>query len=310
MSNNVLTEDEFKTLIQLAKKVVWTDRETKRKIQANKINITPVNFYSNIPSVEDMENSFEYKKPHVSDGPYSDIFDPKKMAWVLSELKQYSEEFNPPVDKVSEDSTEFYWNNSSFSYMDAMSYYCMIRYFKPDRIVEIGSGMSTVIANQAMGKNAKGEQILIEPYPLDYLTQLPTVSSIEDRFVQSFDLQELVALVDSSDMLFIDSTHTVKLGSDCLYIYLKLLPAISKKLIVHAHDIALPYAFGPSKFDKHVYWTEQYLLYAYMLDNPKVKTLMGSLYAKKNLPVLSKLIMNDKYGDGGGSFWFELDGSA
>ena len=78
------------------------------------------------------------------------------------------------------------------------------------------------------------------------------------------------------------------------------MPQITTDIIVHSHDIFLP--FGMPKnwaLEKHIYWTEQYLLYAYILDNPKVEVLYGSAYASQKLPDVIKNLMNDKYPGGG-----------
>lgn len=85
---------------------------------------------------------------------------------------------------------------------------------------------------------------------------------------------------------------------------------IKKNILVHTHDVYLPFGMPQKKaLDLHIYWTEQYLLYAYMLDNPKVKVLFGKLLCKKLLiRIFSKKLMNGKYGDGSGSIWYELNG--
>ena len=85
------------------------------------------------------------------------------------------------------------------------------------------------------------------------------------------------------------------------------LPEITKKMLVHAHDVFLPYAQPQSKIKNHIYWTEQYLLYAYLLDNPKTRALTGSYLCHRQFPEISKELMGGKYADGGGSFWFELN---
>ena len=56
-----LTEQEFKTLIALSRKVLWSDLKIRQKMQEQKVNIVPANFYSDIPLVKDIENSFEYQ---------------------------------------------------------------------------------------------------------------------------------------------------------------------------------------------------------------------------------------------------------
>ena len=188
-----------------------------------------------------------------------------------------------------------------------MSYYCIIRHFKPKRILEIGAGNSTLVANHALEANGMGDLVLIEPFLPEYLRDIKSISKTHEKIVQDFELKELVSLVQEADILFIDSTHTVKIGSDCLFIYLKLLPEITKKMLIHAHDIALPYAQPQSKIKNHIYWTEQYLLYAYLLDNPNTRALTGSYLCQRQFSEMSERLMGGKYKDGGGSFWFELN---
>jgi len=304
--NNELSEKELATLIRLSKKVLWSDISTRKKLQEHKVNVVPANFYSNIPLIEDVENSFEYKEGN--DEIYNiDIFDQDVISGFIEEMSTYAAEFNPVIESENAAENRYFWNNSQFSYSDAMSYYCVIRHFKPDHILEIGAGFSTLVANEALLKNGKGKITIIEPYPRDFLAKLECVDNIIESFVQDIPVDELVSLVDSVDIWFIDSTHTVKVGSDCLYIYLLIMPRLSKDIIVHAHDIFLPYAFPKNKaLDKHIYWTEQYLLYAYMLDNPRVEVLFGSAYANKKLNAPLKKLMDGKYPSGGASIWFKL----
>ena len=192
-----------------------------------------------------------------------------------------------------------------------MSYYCVIRHLKPDCILEIGSGYSTLVADQALKKNGQGKLVLIEPDPKDFLIKLESVDKIIKSFVQDISVKDLLDLIEKCQIWFIDSTHTVKVGSDCLYLYLKIMPEIRKDITVHTHDIYLPFGIPKKKvLEQHIYWTEQYLLYAYMLDNPKIEVLFGSAYAQKKLPDLLKSLMRNKYPGGGGSLWYQLKGES
>jgi hypothetical protein len=78
--------------------------------------------------------------------------------------------------------------------------------------------------------------------------------------------------------------------------------------MVHAHDIHLPFPLPQKDFDRHVYWTEQYLLYAYLLDNPKATVVFGSVYNNRFLHDGLVEMMCGKRPTGGGSIWFRLDG--
>ena len=304
-----LSEEEFKTLISLSRKVLWSDPKVRKKIQEYKINIIPVNFYSNIPSISDIENSFEYQ--NLDSEVYNcNIFNRKTISSFIEQICIYADEFNPPLEGNIENPTNFFWKNPTFSFSDAMSYYCIVRHLKPDYILEVGSGFSTIVADQALQKNGKGKLILIEPYPQEFLVKLPSVEKIIKSFVQDIPVKDLVELIESCQIWFIDSTHTVKVGSDCLYLYLKVMPEIRQDLLIHTHDINLPFGFPKKKvLERHIYWTEQYLLYAYLLDNPKMEVLFGSSYVKKILPESTKRLMKGKYPGGGGSLWYQLRGS-
>ena len=304
-----LSAREFKTLIRLCQKVVWSAPEYRKKIQQHGVNIVPANFYSDIPLIDDITDSFEYRDGASEVYNYNNLFDEELIGGFIEKIAQYSCEFNPPNSGSKENPEGFYWENSAFSYSDAMSYYCVVRYFKPDHILEIGSGYSTFVADMALKKNGTGKLTLIEPYPMSFLKELETVEAIIESKIQDIPIKKAVDLIESCDIWFIDSTHTVKIGSDCLYMYLILMPEVKKDLIVHTHDIFLPYGFPKNKaLSIQAYWTEQYLLYSYMLDNPKIQMLFGSSYAKTALPDKMDLLMDGKYPGGGGSIWYELNG--
>lgn len=305
-----LTDEEMQQLILLAKKVLWAPAEVRRQLQENRINITPANFYSNVPLVSDIETSFEYR--NEGEEVYnSGLFDPDKIGEFIDALCEYSEEFSPPLEAADAPENSYYWRNTAFSYSDAMSYYCVLRHFKPEHVLEIGSGYSTLVADAALRQNGSGRITLLEPYPMDFLRELESVTEILETFAQDIPVPQFVELVESTDVWFIDSTHTVKIGSDCLYIYLKVMPEIKKDIIVHTHDIYLPFAMpARSALDRHIYWTEQYLLYAYFLENPKIEVLFGSAYGRKVLPDKIDQLMGDKHPGGGGSIWYKLNGAS
>jgi len=305
-----LIDSEFKELIRLAKKVLWSSPETRQKIQAHKVNITPANFYSEIPLIDDIKNSFEYRSQD-EEVYNSGLFDRDVIEQFVDEISVYSEEFSPPEEGDKANPTEFFWKNTAFSYSDAMSYYCVLRHFKPNHVLEIGSGFSTLVADRALKKNGVGRITLIEPFPMEFLKNLDTVYNIIESFAQDIPVPEFVELVESAEVWFIDSTHTVKIGSDCLYIYLKVMPEISTDIIIHTHDVRLPFGMSQkTALERHVYWTEQYLLYAYMLDNPKIEILFGSWHAHKTMPETMKKLMAGKYAGGGGSIWYKLNGKS
>lgn len=303
-----LSAEEFQQLVKLSKRVLWQNHETRRRLQDLGVNIVPANFYSEIPTHAELDESFEYR----DDIPFqSALFDPTPMARFAEEnLLPYCDEFDPPSENPDAPVVKrYFWNCPAFKTTDALAYYAMICHVKPKRIVEIGCGFSTLVAVEAVRANGFGEIICIEPYPKDWLRDLP-VQLIEEK-VQGLGADFFQDTLSDGDILFIDSTHTVKNGSDVLHLYLRVLPFVSLNLTVHVHDIYLPYPLPlRSQTETQIYWTEQYLLYAYLLDNPKIRLLWSGVVGAKNHPELLRKMLAGKTGIGGSSIWFTLAGDA
>jgi hypothetical protein len=283
--------------------------EDRDQIQRQGFNVLRANFYASTPSIAEIRDSFEYKEPT----PYlhPDLFDHDRLTSVLHELLAFAGDLDAPMDDDSEQPTGFFWNNSQFSYSDAAAYYAFIRLTKPKRIVEVGAGFSTLIASAAIEANGRGEVLCIEPYPRPFLRGIRHVTEVVEQPVQSLGADWFNDVLGDNDLLFIDSTHTVKLGSDCLHIYLRVLPAIRHKLLVHIHDVFLPEAMPRDWALNHqLFWTEQYLLMAYLLDNPKTKVVFGSNYHRILNPEILRKMTPPALAFGGSSFWFRLDPGA
>ena len=160
----------------------------------------------------------------------------------------------------------------------------MIRYFKPKRIVEIGSGDSTLLSAQAILKNEqesriKADLIAIEPYPSEALRRgFPGLTKLIPSKVEKVDLGEFAKLQEN-DILFIDSSHVLKIGSDVQYEYLEILPRLNKGVIVHIHDIFLPMEY-PKEWvlKKFLFFNEQYLVQAFMTFNNAYEVLWAASY--------------------------------
>jgi hypothetical protein len=126
---------------------------------------------------------------------------------------------------------------------DARTLYYMLREHKPARYLEVGSGLSTYYASRAAARNAADGAPLqltcVEPYPFDALRGIDSIDLLQ-AFVQDVPLERFTAL-ESGDVLFIDSTHALKIDSDVAYLFLEVLPRLAPGVIVHIHDIPLPW---------------------------------------------------------------------
>lgn len=306
-----ISDIEIEQLTPILKRLVAADANTRGKLQKEGINVLPVDYYSNTPSVEDIERSYEYAESSTPPYLNEHVFKARRMRRILARLSKYAEEFQPSTESDEGTGDRFFWKNPMFSYSDAMAYYCFVRCFRPRIIVEIGSGFSTQVALEAVRRNGFGRIVCVEPYPRDFLVQNPRIKLVR-RPAQEIKSAELNSwLSHDRDFLVIDSTHTVKTGSDCSHIYLRLLPKVRRRIMVHCHDIFLP--FGMPRdwvLNQQLYWTEQYLLMALLIDSTRAKVLFGSKFHEAfNKKALDQM-MGGKYPSGGGSLWFQYSAAS
>ena len=206
---------------------------------------------------------------------------------------------------------KFGHKNEYFDYCDAESLYCMLRHFKPQRLIEIGSGFSTMVASAALGRNAKdGAQcrhICIEPYERDWIAGLG-VEVIRER-VQDVD-PELFATLRSGDFLFIDSTHVIRPFGDVLTEYQRIIPSLPSGVMIHVHDIFTPHDYPEEwlRQDRRL-WNEQYLLEAMLAHSSRYRVRLALNWLKHHhgddlgraFPTLIRHPEHEPR-----SFWFEI----
>lgn len=299
--------EEVRQAAHLLKRAMWKGEEIQRLLVDVGIQVVPANFYSIVPSPTDFDNSFEFN----GEVPYLDpgVFDDEAMVTYLQEaLLPYSEEFDPAFEQPDEEGV-YYWRNPAFSFSDAMAYYCVLRERKPQTVIEVGSGYSTLVAQAALARNGHGKLICVEPYPMDWLRDRDGIE-LHQTAVQELTSDWFNDRMDSGDVLFIDSTHTVKTGSDCAHLYLRVLPRLQGDLLIHAHDIYVPFAMPRNKAQpRHIYWNEGYVLLALLLENPRMRVVYGSTYHHELHPDLLRTFMHDRHPPGGASIWFERSGA-
>lgn len=204
----------------------------------------------------------------------------------------------------------FNMSNGSFETVDAEVYYGMVRILKPKIIIEIGSGNSTKLATVAVLKNQRenGEYkcniTCIEPYPSDALSEINNVEVIQKR-LEDINF-EFFDRLDENDILFIDSTHSLKIGNDVYFEYLEIIPRLRQGVYIHVHDIFIPNQYCKRWIYKsNHFWTEQYLLQAFLMYNSEFEVILPCNYLHTSKPDTLKEIfpsypMDD---DGPGSFW-------
>jgi predicted O-methyltransferase YrrM len=191
-------------------------------------------------------------------------------------------------EKHSKDNN-FYFENGAFETVDAEILYSMIRYHKPKKIVEIGSGFSTLVSAQAIEMNTKNDPnytcdfICIDPFPKSWLFDLTHIKMIIESKVelQAFDLFENLG---ENDILFIDSSHVINAYNDVCFEYLEILPRLKKGVLIHFHDILLPQKYSRSWLNAKYFWNEQYLLQAFLAFNNSFKVIWAGNFMHLNNP--------------------------
>jgi len=202
------------------------------------------------------------------------------------------------------------WNNGFLPGLDIVGIYTLLSEFKPNIYIEIGSGNSTKVAYKA--KNEQGlttEIISIDPMPRAEIDNLANVV-IREPF-ENIDFNILDKL-NENDILFVDNSHRILPNSDSMVFYLEILPRLKKGVIVHIHDIYLPYDYPQFMCDR--FYSEQYGLAMYLLANPeKYETIFPNYFISedKELSDLITPIWNHENLKGvekhGGSFWIRIN---
>lgn len=192
------------------------------------------------------------------------------------------------------DVEEYFHLNPSFRGVDAGIYYGLIRHLKPRRIIEIGAGFSTLLAAKAVLRNQKEkkpcELTAIEPYPSQTLRSgIPGLKRLLETKLQQVPLAEFERL-GKNDILFIDSSHILKMGSDVQYEFLEILPRLKKGVFVHFHDIFLPRDYPRKLVTKDFkFYNEQYLLQAFLAFNRDFEVVWAGQYMfRKNYALIEK----------------------
>lgn len=206
-----------------------------------------------------------------------------QIGFVRSELAPFIREFDPPRTQTAPGA--YYLNNYMYGPVDAEVLYAMIRRHAPKQLIETGSGFSSMVITQALEANAgEGhpcEYRIFDPYPGEATAAAAALNMAgrpELRRISATDVPvEEYAALGAGDILFADTSHTVKTGGEVNYLILDVLPALKPGVLVHIHDIYLPWEYPRDWIDRfRYYWAEQYLLQAFLAFNADFEVLFSS----------------------------------
>jgi Methyltransferase domain len=184
------------------------------------------------------------------------------------------------------DPLEHYAPNPSYGYYDSWAMGAMLRHLRPARMIEAGSGWSTLLAARVNREYLRGtmELTCFDPFPLDFIREGgAAVARLVERPIERTPLAEFEALA-AGDVLFIDSTHSVKTGGDVVFLFGEVIPRLRPGVVVHVHDIFLPLDYPQPWALEGWSWNEQYLVQAFLAFNSEFQILLATNWLAVNYP--------------------------
>ena len=302
------TRAELMSLVALGRKYKWATGDIRRFLEEHGINLARSDFYSEVPLLSEIESSFEYWGSTGLHDTFpifdqADVFPEERLRQFAEDLVPIAAEFDP---SELEQTGSFSWSKGQLIGNDAVSYYSMIRRYQPERIIEIGSGQSTFVASSALSDNGKGLLYCIDPEPRMDITRLSGIGFARCR-VQDVSPAEVVKMLGPGDIIFYDGEHSLKTGNSAVYFYQLILPYLRPGVLVHVHDVRLPYPRNKKALlEARLYWTEPYIVMAYLHDLSRYRVLFGSEFANRRFPEISRAMMHGRAAPGGVSLWFEV----
>lgn len=270
-------------------------------------DVVPRTYYSPVPHLEQLPEAIWERRGALGG---VDLHTDRAMALVEGELAPFVAELEVPLDGPRPPG-EFFLRNENYEAVDAELLYAMVRARKPGKVVELGSGYTTLLIGAASRRNAEDgvatEHIAYDPYPRELIFGgAPPPSPTRFHPLSANDVPlDVFRDLRAGDVLFVDTTHTVKLGSDVNYIVLDVLPALAPGVIIHFHDIFMPWEYPRRWFETmQYYWAEQYLLQAFLAFNEEFEVILpAQALAREHGDRLAAVIPSFGPGVSPAAFW-------
>ena len=247
----------------------------------------PGHFYSPIVDPNTVRGYVENAMGAAPEDILGIIFDLDRMLHWWNEQRAFLS--RTPFGREPGPGVRYYWRDSPYPIGDAVVYRAMINHLRPARIIEVGAGFSSACALDTLDEIGAANVRLtcIEPYPaaLRRLLRASDYGRVEiiEATVQDVPIARFEELSEN-DILFIDSTHVLKTGSDVHYEFFSVLPRLKPGVMVHFHDIRWPFEY-PRQFifERNFSWNETYALRALLMYSAKFSVVFySSLFAARN----------------------------
>ncbi len=211
------------------------------------------------------------------------------------------------VPATRSDGWRYHPDNPMFGLADAAIYHSMLRELRPRRLIEVGSGFSSAIALDTADRYLPDlELTFVEPYPDRLLGLLSDSDRQRCRLVRSAVQDVPLDTYDqlgAGDVLFIDSTHVSKVGSDVNWLVFEVLPRLADGVVVHFHDIFWPFEYPREWLEEGRGWTENYLLRAFLSYNDRFEVLLFNSWVWRAEPELVRATLPSTVDEVPGGIW-------
>jgi hypothetical protein len=276
----------------------------RRLLEKLGLQVVVKTFYSPIPVLSSLPESVWERKSELA-GIEFDL--ERQLHFLETELAPYLAEFAAP-EKPTGRANEFFLENGSYGPVDADLLHAVVRHARPSRIVELGSGYTTLVIAAACRLNeregARVDYRVFDPFPSVASPGLPGLTELSTKRAEDLP-PELFRELRGGDLLVVDTTHTVKLHGDVNHIVLDILPTVGEGTIVHFHDVFLPWEY-PRVWaeDYGLFWSEQYLLQAFLALNAEFEVVCAANALVREYPDrLASVVRSWRPGATPGAFW-------
>jgi len=268
--------------------------------------VPPGHFYSPVPGQIDIDRAVKASslKPSL---PGIDLHVEEQLE-LLNRLAQYYPQIPFPEEKHSD--CRFAFNNPSYSWCDAIILYCMLREMRPSKIIEVGSGYTSALILDTNEKDL-GSRIqctFIEPYP-ELLRSLLKPGDVDKALIVESKLQDvevgMFRELEARDILFIDSSHVAKAGSDVVTLFSEILPLLNAGTLVHFHDVFANFEYPEAWLREGRGWNEQYILRAFLQFNVAFRIKLFTPYLISRKTEWFREHMPNCFRNTGGHIWIE-----
>jgi predicted O-methyltransferase YrrM len=297
-------------LAESAANVTELQNELDRQIRENSHWVPLGHFYSPFVDVDSLNARFDsVYGTSLTDLAAIDLRIEQQTS-LFTELDSFASNLTLCSTPLEAENAGFrYWSeNPAYGDTDARFLTAILQHFRPKRLIELGCGYSSAATLDARERflDSSLEITFVDPYPelLESLIRDSDRSSVEVLAVGTQDVElDVIRQLDDGDVLFIDSTHVSKPGSDVNRIFFEILPALRPGVIIHFHDIFPRFEYPPAWVEERRAWTEQYVLRAFLQYNSSFEVVLwpGLLWA------MDRTNLEERYPamrtNAGGAFW-------